>query len=146
MATVTQGAHTMTEQAGSSNKPEEPSGPPPWERKWNDVKETVGKAVDAVVDTTKKAVGSVQMPWERSWGGSIPTVPKAAPRAVTGPIDTEAKMKVAAQFTPAEVKQRAIDMRSPETLAELRAEIARAKDPKIKTTLVNELNKLMGEK
>lgn len=136
----------MTEQAGSSSKTEEPSGPPPWERKWNDVKETVGKVVDAVADTAKKAVEGSQMPWERSWGGSTPSVPKAAPSPSTTPskpiMETEAKMKVAAQFTPAEEKTREQEMRSPAAIKELQGELDKATNPKIKQILTEELAKL----
>ncbi len=136
----------MTNQAGSSNKVEEPSGPPPWERKWNDVKDTVGKAVDAVVDTAKKVIGGSQMPWEKNWGGSTPSVSKAAPSPVRAPskpfLETEAKMIKAAQFTPAEIQARDVSMRSPETIKELKDEISRTKDAKIKQVLETELAKL----
>jgi len=139
----------MTEQAGPSSNPsnkEEPTGPPPWERKWNDVTQAVGKAVAGAVDVVKNAVGGAQMPWERSWGGSSPAPSKAAPKPPTGawkPImETEAKAIKAAQFTPAELKARDIAMNSPENIAEMKGEIARAKDPKIKKILETELAKL----
>jgi hypothetical protein len=131
----------MTDQAGQKNK-EEPSGPPPWERKWNDVTQAVGKAIEAAVDTTKKALGGSQMPWERNWGGSSSAPSKPAPKALTGPLNTEADMKTAAMFTPAENIARDVSMRSPENISELKQEIAKAKDPKIKQVLETELAKL----
>lgn len=138
----------MTDQAGSSNKPVEASGPPPWERKWNDAKEFVGKAVDSVVDTAKKAVESVQMPWERNWGGSGSVPSPAAPTPVPGPykpiMETEAKMKVAAQIDPNEKRDLSAAMRVHlDGIRELKVEISRTKDMKTKKILTDELKKLM---
>ena len=139
----------MTDQAGSSNKTTEPTGPPPWERKWNDITEMAGKAVDSIVETAKKAVGSVQMPWERSWGGSSQEGIKTAPRASTalpipvGALKTEKDMVKAAQFSPAELKQHAIEMKSPENIQELKKELSRATNPSVKKILEEELAKLL---
>jgi len=137
----------MTEQAGSSNKPVENTGPPPWERKWNDVKEFVGKTVDAAVDTTQKALNGVKMPWERQWGGEVAKPQQTfamPPVAPVGALKTEAAMVKAAQFSPAELKQHAKEMRSPENIAELQREIKRTTNPSAKKILVDTLEKLQG--
>lgn len=134
----------MTEQTGSSNK--ETDVMPPWERKWNDTKDFVGKTIDSVVDTTKKAVGSVQMPWERSWGSSVSVPPTEAPRPSPTPykpmFDTEKQMIKAVQFTPEELKRHAVEMRSPESIKELKEELSRTTNPKVKQILEKELIKL----
>mgnify|MGYP001563716115 CR=1 FL=1 len=49
----------------------------PWADTWNDVKASVGKTVEAVVEPVKQAV---EGPWTRMWGGTR-EAPKKAPVA-----------------------------------------------------------------
>ena len=51
----------------SNNTPEDTT--PPWERVWNDVKVSVGNAVDGVTAPIKQAV---KQPWEQFWGVDHP--------------------------------------------------------------------------
>lgn len=137
----------MTEQAGSNNKPAEEAGPPPWERTWNDVKDVASKAVDTVVGTTKKVVEGAKKPWEMSWGGSMPKEATESPAtfkvpSTIGPLNTEKQAIAAAQFTPEELKQQEISMRSPGSIAELKQEIKRTKNPKDKAVLQELLDEI----
>ncbi len=94
------------------------------------------------------------MPWEMaqeairnppSWLG-IDKPKQKAPEAPVKPLNTEADMIKAAQFTPAEMKAQHAEIRSPESIRELLNEIANAKDPKIKKILTDTLAKLKGNK
>ena len=85
------------------------------------------------------------MPWNMDWSGSTRapvkerTIPLPVPSKGMG---TEVKMIAAAQFTPEENRARDVQMKSPENIAELKAEILRNKSPEGKKILTEELNKL----
>lgn len=122
----------------------------PWEMEWTLKDKQL--ATDAVNDVKEVAEG-VKMPWEMKWEEkpkfTRPTVPKAP---VTPPkkgeytslIPTEAAAIKAAQLSPAEKARDAAREKSPGNIAELKAEIAKAKDPKIKKVLEDYLKSLGG--
>jgi len=133
----------MTETVG---KQSEVNNTPPWERVWNEAAIKV-KEVAASVDTTvQKVFKASTMPWNMDWGSSTRPVKKEAARAVPVPLkgmETEKKMIAAAQFTSEEIKARDVQMKSPENIAELKAEITKTKNPEAKKILTEELNKLL---
>jgi len=129
----------MTQETGNN-----PTEKKPWESDW------VPKAkqlATETVDNVKKAVDGVKMPWEDTWKEK----PKATPQqGVTEsptpikPLLTEAAAIKAAQLSPAEKARDAAREKSAGNIAELKAEIAKAKDPKIKKVLEDYLKSLGG--
>jgi hypothetical protein len=116
-------------------------------------------SVDQMVSGLKGvAEGLVQnigkmLPWQRaeeafrnppSWLG-IDKPKQKAPEAPVKPLNTEADMIKAAQFTTAELKAQHAEIRSPESIRELLTEISKTKDPKIKKILEDTLTKLKGK-
>ena len=127
----------MTQETGSN-----PTEKKPWESDW------VPKAkqlVTETVDNVKKAVEGVKMPWEDTWKEKAKATPQQgvteAPTPVK-PLLTEAAAIKAAQLSPAEKARDAAREKSAGNIAELKAEIARAKDPKTKKVLEDYLKSL----
>lgn len=129
----------MTKETGSN-----PTEKKPWESDW--VLKT-NQLVAETVDNVKKTVEGVKMPWEYTWEEK----PKATPQqGVTEsptpikPLLTEAAAIKAAQLSPKEKERDAAREQSAGNIAELKAEIAKAKDPKIKKVLEDYLKSLGG--
>lgn len=129
----------MTQEAGSN-----PTEKKPWESDW------VPKAkqlVTETVDNVKKAVEGVKMPWEDTWKEKAKATPQQgvteAPTPVK-PLLTEAAAIKAAQLSPKEKERDAAREKSASNITELKAEIAKAKDPKIKKVLEDYLKSLGG--
>ena len=129
----------MTKETGSNLTDKKP-----WESDW--VLKT-NQLVTETVDNVKKTVEGVKMPWEYTWEEK----PKAAPQqGVTEaptpvkPLLTEAAAIKAAQLSPAEKERDAAREKSAGNIAELKAEIAKTKDPKIKKVLEDYLKSLGG--
>lgn len=84
-------------------QPVEDTGPPPWERVWNDVKDGTAKVFDSV--TSLVAAPSEQMPWQMDFSAKRPepppvVIPKAPSQPSIAPtelfqrlVDTESKGK-----------------------------------------------------
>lgn len=129
----------MTQETGNQQTEKKP-----WESNW------VPKAkqlITETVDNVKKAVEGVKMPWEGTWKEKSKATPQQgvteAPTPIK-PIPTEAAMIKAAQLSPKEKERDAARERSASNIAELKAEIARTKDPKTKKVLEDYLKSLGG--
>ena len=87
------------------------------------------------------------MPWEGTWKEKSKATPQQgvteAPTPIK-PIPTEAAMIKAAQLSPREKERDAARERTAGNIAELKAEIARTKDPKTKKVLEDYLKSLGG--
>lgn len=130
----------MTQETGSN-----PTEKKPWESDW------VPKAkqlVTETVDNVKKAVEGVKMPWEDTWKEKPKATPQQgvteAPKGSIGPLNTEAQAIKAAQLSPKEQAKDAAREKSAGNIAELKAEIAKTKDPKTKKVLEDYLKSLGG--
>ena len=129
----------MTQETGNQQTEKKP-----WELDWLP---KAKQLVTETVDNVKKAVEGVKMPWEGTWKEK----PKAthqqgvteAPTSIK-PIPTEAARAKAAQLSPKEKERDAARERSASNIAELKAEIARTKDPKTKKVLEDYLKSLGG--
>ena len=124
----------MTKETGNQQTEKKP-----WESNW------VPKAKQLVTDTVdnvKKTVEGVKMPWEGTWKEKPKATPQQgvteAPTSIK-PIPTEA-----AKLSPKEKERDAARERSASNIAELKAEIARTKDPKTKKVLEDYLKSLGG--
>ena len=129
----------MTKETGNQQTEKKP-----WESNW------VPKAKQLVTDTVdnvKKTVEGVKMPWEGTWKEKTRSTPQQgvteAPTSIK-PIPTEAARAKAAQLSPKEKERDAARERSASNIAELKAEIARTKDPKTKKVLEDYLKSLGG--
>ena len=129
----------MTQETGNQQTEKKP-----WESNW------VPKAkqlITETVDNVKKAVEGVKMPWEGTWKEKSKATPQQgvteAPTPIK-PIPTEAAMIKAAQLSPKEKERDVARERSASNIAELKAEIARTKDPKTKKVLEDYLKSLGG--
>jgi hypothetical protein len=124
---------------------------PPWERVWNEIKDTV-----APTDTTPTEAKPAKLwPWERFWGGSGAPKPAAPPRPPVAPMEgnrapnptaLEKDMAKAVVFTPREEAARNADMKSPAFLKGLTDELAKAKNPTVIATLKEEIAKFNKRK
>lgn len=127
----------MTQETGNQQTEKKP-----WESDWvPKAKQLVTEAVDNV----KKAVEGVKMPWEDTWKEKPRATPQQgvteAPTPIK-PIPTEAAMIKAAQLSPTEQAKDAAREKSASNIAELKAEIAKTKDPKTKKVLEDYLKSL----
>lgn len=129
----------MTQETGSN-----PTDKKPWESDW--VPKTK-QLITETVDNVKKAVEGVKMPWEDTWKEKPKSTPQQgvteAPPPIK-PIPTEVAMIKAAQLSPKEKERDAARERTAGNIAELKAEIARTKDPKTKKVLEDYLKSLGG--
>ena len=129
----------MTQETGNQQTEKKP-----WELDWLP---KAKQLVTETVDNVKKAVEGVKMPWEGTWKEKSKATPQQgvteAPTPIK-PIPTEAAMIKAAQLSPKEKERDAVRERTASNIAELKAEIARAKDPKTKKVLEDYLKSLGG--
>ena len=127
----------MTQETGNQQTEKKP-----WELDWLP---KAKQLVTETVDNVKKAVEGVKMPWEGTWKEKSKATPQQgvteAPTPIK-PISTEAAMIKAAQLSPKEKERDAVRERTASNIAELKAEIARAKDPKTKKVLEDYLKSL----
>lgn len=129
----------MTQETGNQQTEKKP-----WESNW------VPKAkqlITETVDNVKKAVEGVKMPWEGTWKEKPKVTPQQgvteSPTSIK-PIPTEAARAKASQLSPKEKERDAARERTAGNIAELKAEIARTKDPKTKKVLEDYLKSLGG--
>lgn len=131
----------MSNEAGNQPKPDSKEKMP-WEMDWA---LKAKQLVTETVDTAKKAVEGVKMPWEMRWEEKPKATPQQgvteAPTPIK-PIPTEAAMIKAAKLSPMEQARDAARERTAGNIAELKAEIARTKDPKNKKILEDYLKSL----
>lgn len=74
----------------AASAPVEDTGPPPWERVWNDVKDGTAKAFNSI--TSLVAAPSEQMPWQMDFAAKRPEpapviLPKAPSQPSVAPTD-----------------------------------------------------------
>ena len=129
----------MTQETGNQQTEKKP-----WELDWLP---KAKQLVTETVDNVKKAVEGVKMPWEGTWKEKSKATPQQGVTEAPTPIKptpTEAAMIKAAQLSPKEKERDAARERTAGNIAELKAEIARTKDPKTKKVLEDYLKSLGG--
>ena len=107
--------------------------------------ETSAPAPKEVPKEVKVSHGRAFEFFGKMFGGGDPAPAFKQPSKI-GRLDSEAQAVVAAQFTKEEKAQQEVSMRTPESINELKTEIARTKDPKNKAILQDYLIEITGKK